>query len=428
MKKRLIVIGGGAAGFFCAVNAAAFSPQLEVIILERTGKLLSKVRISGGGRCNVTHACFSIPEMIKNYPRGANFLKKSFHHFFTNDTIKWFEDRGVQLKTEVDGRIFPVSDKSESIISCLVSEANAYKVQVMMNRQVVEIKGSVPLRNVSNTVMDDRSNLSTVMLASGELVSSDFVCIACGGFSKRSQFDWLSNLGHSIADPVPSLFTFNLQGNPISSLMGVSVAKANIRIAGTKFSQEGPLLITHWGLSGPAVLKLSAFAAIELSRLNYHYKIFINWIPSYNENTLRQEFSILRLQSATQKIINRNAFQLPNRLWAFLLQQAGIPEDMRWADLPARLQNILIKYLCNHEFVVKGKTTFKEEFVTAGGISPNEIDPNTMKSKIIPNIYFAGEVMNVDGITGGFNFQHAWTSGYLAAKGIVQAAGTPQVP
>ncbi len=425
MNKRLIVIGGGAAGFFCAVNAAAANPKLEVIIIERSGKLLSKVRVSGGGRCNVTHACFSISEMIKSYPRGANFLKKSFTYFFTTDTVSWFSDRGIILKTEADGRMFPITNNSETIIDCLVREANKYKVQIMMNKEVKRIGYNVAAKLVDQKMKetgDQKREAPSITLtcANGEKIHTDFLCIACGGFSKSAQFDWIRDLGHTIETPVPSLFTFNLAATKITELMGVTVEKVNIKIVGTKFSQQGPLLITHWGFSGPAVLKLSAFAAIELAALGYHYRIVVNWIPSFNENTLREELSRLRVQLAGQKILNRNPFYLPQRLWAFFLKQSGIPGDVRWADLPAKQQNLLVKNLCTQEFEVKGKTTFKEEFVTSGGVRLDEIDPHTMESKLVRNVYFAGEVMNVDGITGGYNFQHAWTSGWIAAKAIAE--------
>jgi len=403
-KKRLVVIGGGAAGFFCAINAAAINHELEIIILEKTTKLLSKVKVSGGGRCNVTHSCFSIAEMVKSYPRGENFLKKAFHQFFTTDTINWFGKRSVQLKTEADGRMFPVTNSSQTIIDCLMKEVNKYGIQVLMNKEVKKL----------SVVSGELS----VEFANGEQMRVDLVCVACGGFAKATQFSWLKELGHSIEEPVPSLFTFNIPADPIKELMGISVEKAIVKIIGTKFSQQGPVLITHWGLSGPSVLKLSAFAARELHKVNYDFKINVNWLPSYNEQTLRSKFLLIRNELASQKIVNRNPFFLPQRLWEYFLQQAGVNPNIRWADLPAKPQNILIKILCSQEFHVKGKTTFKEEFVTSGGIKLNEIDPNTMQSKIVPNLFFAGEVMDVDGITGGFNFQHAWTSGWIAGKAI----------
>jgi len=404
IKKRLVVTGGGAAGFFCAVNAARLNPGLEVIILERSNKLLSKVRVSGGGRCNVTHACYSIAEMIKKYPRGSSFLKKAFHHFFTNDTIAWFKERGVALKTEADGRMFPVTDSSQTIIDCLIKEANKYNVEIRMNK---EVKG----------IYKDADNWN-LLFKDDVVLTTDFICIASGGYPKILQYEWLKQSDHTIEDPVPSLFTFNMPGNAITALMGVAVEHAVVKIVGSKLSESGPLLITHWGMSGPAVLKLSAWGARELAKNNYHFSVLVNWIPEYNENSLREKMQRIRFELASQKIVNRNPFSLPNRLWEYLLIQSGIHTDMRWADLPAREQNKLIKNLCAQEHAVKGKTTFKEEFVTAGGIELSEIDFNTMQSKKQAGLFFAGEIINVDGITGGFNFQNAWTTGWIAAKGI----------
>lgn len=403
-KKRLIVTGGGAAGFFCAVNAAALNPALEVILLEKSSKLLSKVRVSGGGRCNVTHACFSIADMIKKYPRGSAFLKKAFHHFFTTDTISWFRERGVELKTEADGRMFPVSNTSETIVNCLIQEANRTGVSVMMNADVKKITR--------------KEEGFLLQLSDQRELSADFLCIACGGFPKTEQFSWLTELGHTIEPPVPSLFTFNMPGNPITSLMGVAVEKAVVRIQGLKEQSEGPLLITHWGMSGPAVLRLSAWHARELAVKNYAFTVAVNWLPAYNEQTLKEKMQELRFSIATQKIVNRNPFGLPASLWEHLLQQSGIKPEWRWADVPAKEQNRLIKELCSGNFEVKGKTTFKEEFVTAGGIVTSEIDHHTMGSKKVPGLYFAGEIINVDGITGGFNFQNAWTTGWIAARAV----------
>jgi predicted Rossmann fold flavoprotein len=407
VKKKLIVIGGGAAGFFCAVNAAKY-PGLEITIVEKSNKILSKVRVSGGGRCNVTHACFSIAEMIKKYPRGEKFLKQAFHLFFTMDTINWFEQRKVKLKTETDGRMFPESNSSETIINCLLYEANKNQVEILMNREIVQIE--VPSEN--------NKNLFRLFSKDGYVLEADFVCTACGGFHKADQYSWLTQLGHTFESPVPSLFTFNVPKDPISDLMGVSVENAQAKINGTKFSQTGPLLITHWGFSGPAVLKLSAFAAIELSRLNYDFLISINWLSDYHENSVLEKLRSIRNEQASKKMINKNPFNLPQRLWEYHLQQCGINPEIRWTDLRSKQQNQLAKQLCAQQFHVKGKTTFKEEFVTAGGIKLSEINAHTMESKIVSRLYFAGEIMDVDGITGGFNFQHAWTSGWIAAKGI----------
>jgi predicted Rossmann fold flavoprotein len=406
-KKKLIVIGGGAAGFFCAVNAARLNKNLNVIILEKSNKILGKVRISGGGRCNVTHACFSIADMIKKYPRGGNFLKKAFHHFFTTDTIEWFKERGVALKTEADGRMFPASNTSETIINCLVNEASKYGVQIMMNADVKEVK--------------KENGKWGLLLNNGKKLHTDFVCIACGGFPKSTQFDWLKKLGHTIEGPVPSLFTFNIPQNRITNLMGISVEQVQVKIIGTKLAGQGPLLITHWGLSGPAILKLSAWGARYFQQVNYNFRIQVNWLTNYNEQTLKEYFQKLRFEMAPQKIINRNPFNLPQRLWEYVLLQSEVNVDARWADLPAKEQNKLIKNLCAQIFEVKGKTVFKEEFVTAGGIELNEIDVNTMQSKKAENLFFVGEVLNVDGVTGGFNFQNAWTTGWIAANAIAGA-------
>lgn len=405
VSVRLVVIGGGAAGFFCAVNAARLNPSLEVTIIEKTSKLLSKVKVSGGGRCNVTHACFDIADMSKRYPRGGNFVKKTFHQFFTTDTITWFQERGVELKTEDDGRMFPVTDSSQTIIDCLLKEVNRYGVQLMMNREVSSIHS--------------QSSKFNLQFSNGETLIADFICIASGGYPKALMFDWITKLDHSIEAPVPSLFTFNMPGHPITKLMGVSVEKAHIRIIGTNFEQEGPLLITHWGLSGPAILKLSAWGARILKEKNWEFSIAVNWLTDYNEQTLREKLQQLRHENGSQRIIAKNIFGLPSRLWEFLVTDAGVKSEMRWADLPLAIQNKLTRNLCYYELAIKGKTTFKEEFVTAGGIRLNEVDANTMMSKKVPNLYFAGEILDVDGITGGFNFQHAWTSGYIAAKSIV---------
>lgn len=404
MSKHLIVIGGGAAGFFCAINAARMNRSLKVTIIEKSNKLLSKVKVSGGGRCNVTHACFDIAEMSKRYPRGRHFVKKTFHQFFTTDIISWFEERGVKLKTEEDGRMFPVTDSSQTIINCLVQEANKFGVGILMNREVKKIEKQLSTFNLQ--------------LSTGENISANFVCVASGGYPKSSMFDWLSESGHTIEEPVPSLFTFNLPNHPITKLMGVSVENAKVKIQKSKLEEVGPLLITHWGLSGPAVLRLSAWGARELKIMNYEIRIIINWLSDYNEENLRKRFQELRDSNASQKVINKNSFGLPSRLWEFLAEQSGIKSEWRWADLPSVIQNKFIKNLCSYECEVKGKTTFKEEFVTAGGIKLNEVDASTMMSKKCQNLFFAGEVLDVDGITGGFNFQHAWTSGWVAAKAI----------
>ena len=339
MKKKLVVIGGGAAGFFCAVNAARMNPDLHVIILEKTNKLLSKVKVSGGGRCNVTHALFEIVEMSKCYPRGQNFVKKSFHQFFTTDTIKWFEERGVKLKAEKDGRMFPVTDSSQTIIECLMNETNSYGVEIRMNSEVRSLK-----------LEGEKFQLE---LSDFRHLTSDFVCIACGGYPKTSMFQWLRDLGHNISEPVPSLFTFNLPKHPINELMGVSVEKARVKIEGSKLVEEGPVLMTHWGLSGPAVLRLSAWGARELSVKSYEFKAHINWLPEFNEQNLKEQFQNFRSSNSSKKIVNHNFGFLPNRLWQFLLEQSGVNNETRFADLSSKSENLLIKNLVDYVVDVK---------------------------------------------------------------------------
>lgn len=400
--NRLIVIGGGAAGFFCAVNAARLHPGLSVTVLEKTGKLLSKVKVSGGGRCNVTHNLQSVADMAKRYPRGERFLKKAFMRFFVSDTVEWYAARGVELKVEDDGRMFPVTDNSKTIIDCLLREADRHGVTVRTHADV--------------TALERTEAGWKVHLAGAPAIDTRYVCVAAGGFAQAQKFGWLTELGHSIETPAPSLFTFNMPGNPVTELMGVAVPQAQVKIAGSKLQETGPLLITHWGMSGPVVLRLSAWGARYLQEQQYQFTLLVNWLPDYNENSLREAWPQWRLDMGGQLMKTKNPFGLPQRLWQFLLQQAGIHENVRWAELPAKEQNKLIRSLTAMEFPVKGKTTFKEEFVTCGGIKLSEIDPQTMQSRIAPGLYFAGEVMDVDGITGGFNFQHAWTSGWIAAQ------------
>lgn len=407
-QKHLVVIGGGAAGFFTAINAAEKHPGLRVTILEKSSKLLSKVSISGGGRCNVTHACFEIEDMIKRYPRGMHFVKKAFHHFFTKDTITWFRDRGVQLKTEADGRMFPVSNSSSTIVECLLREAASYKVDIIVNAGV----------NAVERITDAGGAPFCLHVAGREKIHADFVCIACGGYPKDAQFEWIRSLGHTIHPPVPSLFTFNMPGNRVTELMGVSVADVIVKVKGTKLNERGPLLITHWGMSGPVILRLSAWGAKELSERQYHFQISINWLPAYTEQSLRGGWNEWRQQYAARKMHTANPFALPLRLWQYLLAQSSINEELRWGDLPGKQQNELIRLLVMQEFEVKGKTTFKEEFVTCGGVALSEVDVNTMQSKKHRGLYFAGEILDVDGITGGFNFQHAWTSGWIAGRAV----------
>lgn len=403
---HLIVIGGGAAGIFCAVNAARLNKQLKVTVLEKSSKLLSKVKISGGGRCNVTNH-ISDPDLFSSmYPRGSRFVRKAFYQFSASDTIEWFESRGVQLHAEKDGRMFPTTNNSQTIIDCLMKEANCFGVQFMMNCIVKKISKS--------------EEGWEVYLADERLIKADAVCVASGGGNKADHFQMIQSLGHSIHPPVPSLFTFNLPNHPITTLMGLSVANVTVKIQSENLKESGPVLITHWGLSGPAVLRLSAWGARLLAEKNYSFTIIVNWLYEAKEEQVRLLFHDLRENSGSKKITASCPYDLPQRLWEYLLTSSEIEPSCRWADLSQKKQNHLIRLLINHEFKVEGKSTFKEEFVTAGGIDLKEIHPSTMESKLYEALYFAGEVMDVDGITGGFNFQHAWTSGFVAASAVAK--------
>jgi predicted Rossmann fold flavoprotein len=402
--KTCIVIGGGAAGFFCAVNAARLNPHLRVVIVERSNKLLTKVKVSGGGRCNVTNACANIEEILTHYPRGKHFIKKLFHAFFTKDTIDWFMQRGVLLKEEDNGRMFPVSDSSQTIVNCLLGEAKKYNVTVKTNAVIKNILCS--------------KNGFELQLANQETLLADYMCIATGGIAKGLIVDWLQSMGHKIVSPVPSLFTFNLPKHAITKLMGVAVKNVRIKIQGTNFIQEGALLITHWGLSGPCVLSLSAMAAREVAANNWEFQIIINWIPTYTEVSLKESIKNFRSEKGAQKVYSRNPFNIPQRLWEFLLQVSNIGETQRWSDLQSKNENLLVKNLIAYNCKVEGKTRFKEEFVTAGGVHLSEIDVHTMMSKKLQNLFFAGEVIDVDAVTGGYNFQNAWSTGFVAAKAI----------
>ena len=406
-RKKLIVVGGGASGFFCAVNAARLDSSLEVVILEKSAKLLSKVRISGGGRCNVTHASTMVDDMLDAYPRGRNFIRKTLHQFSSNDTVKWFAERGVTLKTEQDGRIFPVSDQSQTIINCLMAEAEQYSVNIVMQADVISIH------------KDQEGFKLSVMISGRSAVveKADFVCIAAGGHPKLSGFDWLEKTGHSIETPVPSLFTFNIPDKHLHALMGVSSKHAMVKIPSLKLQETGPVLITHWGLSGPAVLKLSSRAARELNAADYGFEVRLNWVPDSHESMMLD--ALKKVKAAARNTIgSKNNFDLSARLWNYLLIKSDIDPETIWPNIPQQALVRLSQSLCNDPYRVSGKTTFKEEFVTAGGIKLDEINSLTMESKKMAGLFLAGEVMNVDGITGGYNFQHAWSSGWIAAKTI----------
>ena len=412
-KKKIIVVGGGAAGFFCAIQIAELQPNWEIVILEKTNKLLSKVKVSGGGRCNVTHACPDVEQLLKKYPRGTRFLKKAFYQFATKNTIEWFKKSGVDLHTEKDGRMFPTTNNSDTIIDCFLRKVHQYKIQILTQHEVVDIH--------QNKMSENKSQMNfTIQLQGREAMQANAICLATGGMLKSDRLKWLTNFGHTIVDPVPSLFTFNTVDKKITTLMGVAVDKASIQWRGNKNIEVGPLLITHWGISGPAAIKLSAWCARAMAESNYEGAIVINWIPSFNESTLKMEWINFRMDFGKREMGSKNPFDLPQRLWHFLLGEAAIALNTKWADLKSANQQLLIQLLTRYTLDIKGKTTFKEEFVTCGGVDLKDIDAQTMESKLVPGLHFAGEMMDVDGITGGFNFQHAWTSGWLAAQHIAK--------
>lgn len=399
--KKIVVIGGGAAGFFAALSAKIHYPENEVIIYEKLNKVLSKVKISGGGRCNVTHACFDNKELASKYPRGENYLRKAFEQFNANDTIEWFKKRGILLKTYPDGCIFPQSNDSQTIIDCFLGEAKRLGVKVMMNQSIQKISKSIA---------------GFELITQTSKINADKVIITTGGQPKKSGMLWLEDLGHSIIEPVPSLFTFNMPGNSISTLMGNVVEKATVKVEGTKLIGKGPLLITHWGMSGPAILLLSAWGARILNEKNYQFAILVNWLDEMKDLPLREMMSEIMEDHGGKMIGNLNPFPVTNRMWHYLLEKSEIHLETRWKDLGKKNVNKLVNTLLNDRYDVSGKTTFKEEFVTAGGVLLSEIDFKTMESKILPGLHFAGEILDIDGITGGFNFQAAWTTGFIAGK------------
>jgi predicted Rossmann fold flavoprotein len=410
---KIAIIGAGAAGCFAAANIP-YRDGVEVTVFEKTGKVMQKVKVSGGGRCNVTHECFDIPELLTRYPRGKQLLRKTLYQFGPQQTISWFEQRGLKLKTEPDGRMFPVTDDSQTIIDCIWQQMMHNKVQVYYHKSVTTIEKIPPTGFVGKTPLGGWE----LHFADGSTYEADKILITTGGFPKPEQYKWIEALGHTIQPPVPSLFTFNIPKHPITELMGVSVPNVRIKIAGTKIVQEGALLITHWGMSGPVILKTSAIAARELAERHYDFQVVINWLDNITDEELRNTFVQMRKEHGKQFVQNKNPFNLPRRLWEYFLQQCGINETTRWGELPATSQNKLTTHLLQDVYNVKGKTTFKEEFVTCGGVNLDEIDPQTMQSRIVTGLYFAGEILNADGITGGYNFQHAWSSGWIAAKNL----------
>jgi predicted Rossmann fold flavoprotein len=401
---KVAIIGGGAAGFFSAIAVKENYPDAEVTIFDKASKVLSKVRISGGGRCNLTNSATTIRELSEAYPRGNKKLKKAFQNFNNNDTIQWFESRAIPLIIQKDKCVFPVSQKSQSIIDCFLKEAK--------NLGIVIIKG----QGINSITQNDDS--LELLFSEGHLKSKkyDKVIVATGGSLERKALNWLENLNHIIEDPVPSLFTFNMPNESITGLMGIVIEDVRISIQGTKLKSNGPLLITHWGMSGPAVLKLSSYGARVLKDKEYEFNIQLNWINEQNTDLVKEQLVIIVNEHSNKLLSNYRPYALADRLWTFLLEKSELPLSKKWGELGKKGINKLVSILSNDIYSVKGKTTFKEEFVTCGGVSLDSINFDTMESRVCKNLYFAGEILDIDGITGGFNLQAAWTTGFIAGK------------
>lgn len=393
------VIGGGAAGFFAAIHAK--NTTNSVAIFEKSAKFLSKVKISGGGRCNVTNACFDNELLSRHYPRGEKQLRRAFYQFNAQSTVDWYESRGVKLKTYPDNCIFPQANDSQVVIDCLLKECYDQGIGLHVQHSVKSIR---------------KDNDSFILTIDEQLIYAKKVIITTGGQPKLSSFKWLEELGLKIVPPVPSLFTFNMPGNPIRELMGNVVEHTTAKIEGTKLTGKGPLLVTHWGMSGPAILQLSAWGARILEEKKYQFSVFVNWLDEVKEEELRNVLHHQKKEQPDKMLSNANPFSITNKIWQFLLTKYELPAQIRWKELEGKSLNKLVTALLFDKYEVSGKTTFKEEFVTAGGINLSEIDFNTMESKKIKGLYFAGEVLDIDGITGGFNFQAAWTTGYIAGR------------
>ena len=428
------MIGGGAAGFFGAIATATANPNAQVTLLE-AGRLLAKVRISGGGRCNVTHACFDPALLVQHYPRGGKALRGPLSRFHARHTVDWFAEHGVRLKTEPDGRMFPITDSSATIVECLLEAARATGVKIRTGAAVTQISQRVgaTLGVASHTISVGTGNTSAavlpvepvadskswfeIQLKSGEVVLSDRILLATG--SSAQGYQLAQALGHQIKPPVPSLFTFNVPDERLQGLAGVATpVHLRLATAGDKLEQTGPLVITHWGLSGPAVLKLSAWGARVLHDSHYQATLQINWLPQHNAETLRQELLQIKSNLSRRAITASCPVPLPRRLWQRLVTTVGILPEARWAELPNKTLNQLIQELTQGRYLLKGKGVFKEEFVTCGGINLKEVNFQTMESRCCPGLYFAGEILDIDGVTGGFNFQSAWTTGWLAGQAM----------
>ncbi|MBX2959678.1 MAG: NAD(P)/FAD-dependent oxidoreductase [Flavobacteriales bacterium] len=400
----VIIVGGGAAGVFSAINTAKNNQHLNIAILEKTTQLLSKVKVSGGGRCNVTHACFEPKELVKFYPRGSKELLGAFYQFQPTDTINWFKERNVELKTEIDGRMFPVTDNSQTIIDCFTNELTKYNIDVFYNTKVEHISKN----HQKFELITNQNSFKTTKLL-----------ITTGGFNKLEHYQFITQLGITIEPPTPSLFTFNLPNNPITELQGIATP-AKVKLLGTKFEEQGALLITHWGMSGPVILKLSAWASKVLNEKNYEFDFMINWLLDKKDDDLNEIYQLNKQHYGSKKVINQFEFGLPKKLAAYLINKAGIGDDDKWADVSKKQLNKLTETLLRDTYHSSGKTTFKSEFVSCGGVKLNEINFKTMESKKIPNLYFAGEVLDVDALTGGFNFQAAWTTGWIAGQELAK--------
>lgn len=405
-RFKLIVIGGGAAGIFSALAAKEANPTSRVLLLERTAQLLSKVRISGGGRCNVTHSCFDPRQLVQNYPRGGKALIGPFSRFQPKDTIEWFTSRGVALKRESDGRMFPVTNSSQTIIDCLLQESQKLRVEIRTKQHVELIQRHQECFNIQ--------------LASGEILECESLLLATGSHPQGHAF--AKSLGHTIQEPVPSLFTFNIPSFPLVDLSGISVEEAAISLVDSNLTQTGPLLITHWGFSGPAALKLSAWGARLLHEKKYQTEILINWLPSLSREQIMSRLKTLRQESPSQGILSKGLFELPKNLFKRLVEIAEVDSKKRLSEIGNEAFSRLCERLHADRYQVNGKTTHKEEFVTCGGVTLNEVDFKTMESRICKGLYFAGEILDIDAVTGGFNFQNAWTTGWLAGNAAVQSS------
>jgi predicted Rossmann fold flavoprotein len=409
---KVIVVGGGAAGFFGAIACGLANPEHQVTLIEAGSKPLAKVRISGGGRCNVTHHCFEPARLVENYPRGGKALRGAFSRFQPRDTVQWYESRGVKLKTEADGRMFPITDSSETIINCLMTAAD---------RAGVDLRTGAAVKTVKQYQGDRGASYFQVELKNERVLQGDRLLIATG--SNPLGYRWAKNLGHKIEPAVPSLFTFNLRDPRLQSLAGVSVNNAQVKL-GTgknKLEQTGSLLITHWGVSGPAVLKLSAWGARTLFDLKYYAPLQINWLSEFNQEDLKLLFSDLKQTQPQKKIVNYCPVELPKRLWQSLIKYAEINPDKVWSAISKKELNKLATEVVQGQYEITGKGVFKEEFVTCGGVSLKEVNFKTMESKKCPGLYFAGEILDIDGVTGGFNFQSAWTTSWLAGQAIAES-------